>query len=499
MKTKDNIRANTGVQASASPGCLLLPAVTSSCTLIPTQASLLHWHCVRCSPSLLFLQFSAQEMGGRGRGGGPQIAPSARALNTASASAALPHLLSEQLRGAVRRIEDLDAEFRTYRERSMQREKILKADVEVLSTELRVATRKIEFLCGIVGYDTVGSQGSGAEQATGQPSSSAGPSTQTAGSGAGPSGGSQTTGGGEARNSVPAGHNGENEVETGIGRVEGGDAEVIMAAQGANEARSVFWRDSKEMQDIVVEGFKKLMDITSVVPKLVPSYPVGDEPWPKHRSDPDQDVIRFNWNLPVTAKVNGDGVDKICNWVRASGPSEGVRYVTPIRDILDADLRERVVRKFDYVRNVIRRDGRARKRDGGQSEEGAATSSTGGEGATGEDGLGGATGADNGGGDPAGGGLPDSGGAIEDGSGGNGADGRVRSKTVSAATNRSRQDGMTQQRKRKAKGTEWDDPKYDAAWLVNAMSDYEDPIDHREGEPSNYVTRSPWWRSDVVR
>lgn len=196
-------------------------------------------------------------MGGRGRGDGPrpqQFAPSTARANTAAATAASaaasPHLLSEQLRGVVKKIEDLSDEFRTYRDRSNQREKVLKADVDVLQSELKVATSKIEFLCGIVGYDIELQNSSSAEQAAGRSSSSGpgGPS-EAGGSGEGASGGPQPAAG---SGTAPAGMNGDGGAARRSGEASGSgqgeDMETFVAAQAAKEALSLYWRDSKEMQ-----------------------------------------------------------------------------------------------------------------------------------------------------------------------------------------------------------------------------------------------------------
>lgn len=54
------------------------------------------------------------------------------------------------------------------------------------------------------------------------------------------------------------------------------------------------------------------------------------------------------------------------------------------------------------------------------------------------------------------------------------------------------------QRERKRELTEFKDPKYDAAFTINAMSDYEDDPERIAGEPTCYIARAPEWRSTLV-
>ena len=41
----------------------------------------------------------------------------------------------------------------------------------------------------------------------------------------------------------------------------------------------------------------------------------------------------------------------------------------------------------------------------------------------------------------------------------------------------------------------WQDPKYDSAFILNAMSDDEDDLEQRPGEARTFLTMEPEWRS----
>lgn len=51
---------------------------------------------------------------------------------------------------------------------------------------------------------------------------------------------------------------------------------------------------------------------------------------------------------------------------------------------------------------------------------------------------------------------------------------------------------------RKRTISQYADPKYDGAFILNAMSDYEDDPERLQGEVNVYIARSPDYRSDIV-
>ncbi|TFK79409.1 hypothetical protein K466DRAFT_606168 [Polyporus arcularius HHB13444] len=202
--------------------------------------------------------------------------------------------------------------------------------------------------------------------------------------------------------------------------------------------------------------------------KRLPGYPGPDEDWPIHTIT-GEPCLRFDWTKTNKDKVNLEGIEKVMKWVLASGATEVKHAATGLAHILTGDLRKRCFIKFNYMRTQWRTFNKKKGKDLGAGRTGDGAQGAGPGGA-------GEGGAPNGDGEQ-----------MEE---------EEQDEGKSRGVLRVRAEKTAEQRKRKVAGTQWEDAKYAAAFLPNAMSDNEDNA-VEPGQPKTYLARAPWYRSKL--
>ncbi|PIL27136.1 hypothetical protein GSI_10277 [Ganoderma sinense ZZ0214-1] len=258
----------------------------------------------------------------------------------------------------------------------------------------------------------------------------------------------------------------EGEGEGGADNVEETAATTEQIQRSAEAAKG------KMLKMVLNEAFKKRLGVSALRRNALPSYPEGvstdDEDWPR---DPQTNkrLTRFKWDEPPDSKVNAAGLKKVCRWIRTHGAAWNPRAAQDIEDILPVDLEKRVRERWQYLAKQMRKrsvEGAGNQADDSSHDEDEEN---------------------------------DEEGDVEND--GNVPEGRLLKKPAkgkgrSAAVLRSRAKAKCDQRIRKRKGTKYDDPKYDAAFIVNAMSDDEDdPGSYVNNKATRYVSHAPHYRS----
>ncbi|KAI0822398.1 hypothetical protein BC628DRAFT_1417770 [Trametes gibbosa] len=184
--------------------------------------------------------------------------------------------------------------------------------------------------------------------------------------------------------------------------------------------------------------------------------------------------LRFRWDKDGKDASNIDSIQKVVLGVRTLGPALYPTSTVFLPAILDAHIKNRVFKKYKYLHGEWTRENKVDE----DNDEGL-----GGDGAEGEgDNIFGD--ADNA--------VPDIG------------DGRKDKTTVKLrnkrATHNSRASATLTIRKRKrATHPEYSKPKYDTAFILNAMSAEEDKPDVLPGAVKRYIIRSPGYQSDLAK
>ncbi|EJF67326.1 hypothetical protein DICSQDRAFT_165150 [Dichomitus squalens LYAD-421 SS1] len=255
---------------------------------------------------------------------------------------------------------------------------------------------------------------------------------------------------------------------TGTGEAS---ADPVQASINAATQQSRELVDGKIVKDVVNATYMHLLGISALAKKNIPGYPQANEEWPTDAAT-GRRLLRFKWNVSVKDPVNAVGIATVKDTIRASGAERDRDCAPYLPKILDAHLLDRIATKFHYM---------AKQHKNYQTHDAPSNSvGDGGEGGHGDD----------------------------DGFGGEreeqreGSDGEGEVVRMQGAGRRARAVAVAAQRQRKAKGTEWGDPKYAAAFVVNAQSDNEDEYKDGErpaGTPIRFRRRRPGWRSALLQ
>ncbi|KAJ8580306.1 hypothetical protein M405DRAFT_890622 [Rhizopogon salebrosus TDB-379] len=210
---------------------------------------------------------------------------------------------------------------------------------------------------------------------------------------------------------------------------------------------------SKIFRDLVGESFKALLGVQKLDAQHLPGYPMGigegTDHWPKDPAT-GKNLTRFDWRVGRhDDSVNTAGLQKVADRVRLVGPQMGDAAKGIISAILPGQIEKNVRTKYMRMAGEYRKADKKRKR----ADE--------------EDDL--------------------------------GDDVEITDGGLDRAHMNSRVQSKLDARKRKRGSNEcdskWQDPKYDSAFILNAMSDDEDDLEQRPGEARTFLTMEPEWRS----
>ncbi|KAL7283632.1 hypothetical protein ACG7TL_003068 [Trametes sanguinea] len=273
---------------------------------------------------------------------------------------------------------------------------------------------------------------------------------------------------------------GEENVEDMI--VEGDAATV---AERAKVEKSITAVNSKPIKTAVNLVFKHLMGVQSLVPEKLPphpTFPTGEAPESVPiDSATGKPFLRFRWDKDAKFAVNATALQDVISGIQTLGPTlcPAAGLFLPV--VLPAHLKDRVLKKFKYLHNEW-----CREHEVAEDEDEVVPPRGG-----------------NGGGDD----LFAEDGMEEEGD----RDGVMaadetsgRRKAVKTRNRRATQNSRVaaklaiRLRKRKAHPL-YNDPKYDSAFIANAMSEEEDDPTVQAGEGKRYISRAPDYRSEVAK
>ncbi|CDO73341.1 hypothetical protein BN946_scf185008.g104 [Trametes cinnabarina] len=400
----------------------------------------------------------------------PQNAPQNTPLNApqpqsvvAPSSSRAPQLNQAKLNAVVTAVEEVNVEIREMKESSEKRDKVLYSVIKVLKARLSKAEAELLALKEDLGLDELEEEEDAEE------------GRQGAGS----------------RASDPAGE------QTREGMLRPTPAEIKHSEEVTKGAH---------IKLVINTAFKKLMGVTKLTGPELPVWPHGiteeDAAWPRDSHGGRNPLLRFKWNEPETSRTNDAGLKKVLMWIQASGRTAIPHAADDLDDALEYDLMQRVQYRWGYLRKEARKHERAtvasRTAGGGRTSSPSVYDgdAVGGGGQSAEEDEGNA---------PAG--CQDGSSGPNDGSNGNERAGGEAAPVPKAPSGTKRQilssraKGKAAQRSRKRVGSQYEDPKYDAAFLVNAMSDDEDDEDSPfvDRKATGYVSRAPGYRSQIVQ
>ncbi|KAG1812590.1 uncharacterized protein BJ212DRAFT_1483196 [Suillus subaureus] len=210
---------------------------------------------------------------------------------------------------------------------------------------------------------------------------------------------------------------------------------------------------SKIFKDLVGESFKILLGLQKLDAQHLPGYPMGigegTDKWPKDPAT-GKDLIRFDWRVGKhDDSINTAGLQRVVDRIRLVGPQMGDAMKGILLAILPGQIEKSVQSKYMRMAGEYRKADKKRKR-------------------VDED--------------------DDLGDDVEIVDGG-----------LDRAHMNSRVQSKLDAHKRKCRSNEcdekWQDPKYDSAFILNAMSDDEDDPEQHPGEARTFLTMEPEWRS----
>ncbi|KAG1806960.1 hypothetical protein EV424DRAFT_1544055 [Suillus variegatus] len=217
---------------------------------------------------------------------------------------------------------------------------------------------------------------------------------------------------------------------------------------------------SKAIQNVIIDTLKIHIGTDSLAGASLPSFPfgIGEERWPKNPVD-QKPYMRFNWDTAYNKSPNAEALEKIFNSLRATGAKRCPAADEDLENICDNDLKERIKDKFVSMAQEFK----SKRKEQARIQE-----------------------------------LEDRHAAAEENLDEELADEPAIVITTASrdrASKNSRVSSKLKARVRKRVKSGYADPKYDAAFIVNAMSDDEE-MQTREGEAKKYISRAPDWRSD---
>ncbi|KAH9949318.1 hypothetical protein B0H21DRAFT_707214 [Amylocystis lapponica] len=235
------------------------------------------------------------------------------------------------------------------------------------------------------------------------------------------------------------------------------DRQLALSAEAAK---------GKPMKDLIAKIFKHLMGVSKITPKSLPAYPSADSDAPPPQ-DPStgQPLLRLDWSAGASHVNNVKGLERVLTFIRAHGARHHPIATQGLTDINDDHLKERIKNKYEYMARQWR-----------MLQKGAVVAAEEEE----EDIFG-----------------------EEAPAGSNDAPAPAGSSSkaigLARAHQNSRATSKLEGRKRKRVGSEYVDPRFDAAFTLNAMSADEDDPNQVSGEAKRWCSRAPDFRSDVAQ
>ncbi|KAG2343763.1 hypothetical protein BDR05DRAFT_1022312 [Suillus weaverae] len=228
---------------------------------------------------------------------------------------------------------------------------------------------------------------------------------------------------------------------------------------------------SKIFRDLVGESFKILLGIQKLNAQHLPGYPMGiregTDNWLKDPAT-GKDLIHFDWWVGKhNDSINTAGLQRVVDRIRLVGPQMGDAAKGILSAILPGQIEKNVRTKYMRMAGEYRKADKKRKRVDEDDD------------------------------------LGDDVEIIDGGLDQAHMNSHVQSvcvfcgnKIVLTVSHSIRN---LDARKRKRRSHEcdgkWQDPKYDSAFILNAMSDDEDDPEQRPGEARTFLTMEPEWRS----
>ncbi|KAF8155450.1 hypothetical protein B0H34DRAFT_798636 [Crassisporium funariophilum] len=225
------------------------------------------------------------------------------------------------------------------------------------------------------------------------------------------------------------------------------DSDKEESGQQQRKQASEDAKKSKPIKDLVNMTFKQLMGVDSLEPKKLPEYPhqIGrtNEHWPK---DPEtkNPFLRFDWKKAAAKGSNKTNLDKVFRNIWAQGAQQYKPAEKFLSQISDEHLKQKIAEKYNYMAREwtkLKKEQEAkeeRQRRIKELEEEADQ-------------------------------------VAQD------------QKVLNRAQKNSRAKAVLNARIQKRTKLQYTDPKYDLAFILDAMSDYKDDPDQDADAPTVYL------------
>ncbi|KAH9946900.1 hypothetical protein B0H21DRAFT_822396 [Amylocystis lapponica] len=327
-----------------------------------------------------------------------------------------------RLNAAIEKIDALERDLATYREKTHKRLQVLRIENELITNKLAVASERITFLERYLELEEDDEEQGGPAPAP-------------------------ALAGGHANGGEPTGENAAPGTDV--------DRQLALSAEAAK---------GKPMKDLIAKIFKHLMGVSKITPKCLPAYPSADTPPPQDPST-GQPLLRLNWNAGASHVNNVQGLERVLTFIRTHGARHHPIATQALTDINDDDLKERIKSKYEYMARQWRLLQKGVVVPAEDEED-----------------------------DPF---------AEEAPAGSNDAPATAGSSSKGIGLLRSQQNSRAisklEGRKRKRVGSDYVEPKFDAAFTLNAMSADEDDPEQVSGEARQWRSRAPDFRSDLAQ
>ncbi|KAG1751406.1 uncharacterized protein EDB91DRAFT_1243673 [Suillus paluster] len=201
-------------------------------------------------------------------------------------------------------------------------------------------------------------------------------------------------------------------------------------------------------KDVIINTLKIHLGTDSLAGASLPAFPfgIGEERWPKNPVD-QKPYMRLNWDAAYNKWLNAGALDRIFDLLHVTGAKQCPAADEDLENICDNDLKERIKDKFVSMAREFKSKRKAQADLQVRIQE-----------------------------------LEDRRAAAEE---------NLDEEFADEST------AKLKVRVRKRAKSGFADPKYDAAFIVNAMSDDEE-MQTRDGEAKKYISRAPDWRSDKL-
>ncbi|KAG0694398.1 hypothetical protein DFH29DRAFT_1034493 [Suillus ampliporus] len=201
-------------------------------------------------------------------------------------------------------------------------------------------------------------------------------------------------------------------------------------------------------KDVIIDTLKIHLGTDSLAGASLPAFPfgIGEERWPKNPVD-QKPYMRLNWDAAYNKWLNAEALDRIFDSLRATGAKRCPAADEDLENICDNDLKERITDKFVSMAREFKSKRKAQADLQARIQE-----------------------------------LEDRRAAAEE---------NLDEEFADEST------AKLKVRVQKRAKSGFADLKYDAAFIVNAMSDDEE-MQTRDREAKKYISRAPDWRSDEL-